>query len=566
MAQWLYDLWRVESGQDLIEYSLLLTFFALTIMGLVYGGSSSVQQFQRTANVDPREHSPACRQRGCVPAVVPRSSRYNRDDTAPMIKLRIVLLLAFPYFASAASLDSLTASARNLKGELAGEALLRLAAAPQLAASVKTELLELAFERASEAAEPYRRQASGLRLQAAGAFAKPYLQEMDGLSLRLRAVEAMLPVDLPRALRLFERIPPVSLPPLKCQDVLVYDVSRLYDVLDAIVHRGFTAAEASGGPAQLLERYAVVTSPFQAGPLARVIAGAGLPDAAFSAVVAVYAKALGRLQADDRSFSAARTLGAEIEKLAAECRRRGISALPLLESYRVYLVIHLSSARCADSDLTLTGTASSTAQGAGEEAAPGDVITFFNRKLRIDPLKPIEELESTPTRLEGTVATRLPCQSAGCQSFAARYQELFFSGNGQPLPVAARETPEWAERLRAVLQLLSGWKPDREPGAIQFREKAEAYALLLGLVPAGPNRDLVMRAELGFLEDHPLRNSNPLEWFLPVNALVGRTTLDPAGMAASAGSLRSSKDPVIALFANLEQALPRSPERILPLL
>ena len=89
---------------------------------------------------------------------------------------------------------------------------------------------------------------------------------------------------------------------------------------------------------------------------------------------------------------------------------------------------------------------------------------------------------------------------------------------------------------------------------------------MLGLTPSGAARDLVFNAQLAFLENNPLRNTNPMEWFLPVNALIARTTLDPAGFAAIAEKLRKSSDPVIALFAALEQALPRTPDRILPLL
>ncbi len=472
--------------------------------------------------------------------------------------LRFVPFCLFALSASAGSLESFIGPAQALQGEFSSEALIRIAGARELAPARRMELLELAFDRAGAAREPYKRRPIGLRVQAASGYAgKVYLQDMDALSLRLRAVEAMLPLDAGRARALFGRIPPIVLPRLKCQDAYVYDVSRFYDVL----------AELTGPePGKLLERYAAVTAPEQAGPMARLIAASGLPDAEFSAVLSVYSKALGRIEASDRAFSSARLLGRDIQALAAECARRKIPALGLLENYRVYLVIHLSSERCAD-DETLGGVAVFMSTPTAADLDAVDMANFFNKNLRQDPLKPIEESDSTPTRLEGTAAMPRLCESAGCRAFAAEYKKLLLGANGQPVPAAARETTEWATQLRAALSSLPAWKPEtgEDPG-FQFLEKASAYSQLVGIAPAGETRDLVLHGLLDFLEKNPLRDSRPAEWFLPVNALIGRTTLDPAGLAGIAEAMRKSPDPVIALFAGLEQAAPRSPDRILPLL
>ena len=61
----------------------------------------------------------------------------------------------------------------------------------------------------------------------------------------------------------------------------------------------------------------------------------------------------------------------QIELLAEECRRHKISALPLLEAYRMYLVHHLTAARCADDELQMpVGAASGF-------ATPHEVIPHF---------------------------------------------------------------------------------------------------------------------------------------------------------------------------------------------
>ena len=51
-----------------------------------------------------------------------------------------------------------------------------------------------------------------------------------------------------------------------------------------------------------------------------------------------------------------------------------------------------------------------------------------------------------------------------------------------------------------------------------------------------------------------------------MNALIIRTFADPAGMQATMRDLRRSSDPVIALYAQLEQLLPRPIQGTLGLL
>ena len=89
---------------------------------------------------------------------------------------------------------------------------------------------------------------------------------------------------------------------------------------------------------------------------------------------------------------------------------------------------------------------------------------------------------------------------------------------------------------------------------------------LLNLAQNGPNRELVLRACLDFVNQNPFQKANRVEWFLPVNALIGRVALDAAGLSGFAEELKQAKDPLIQLYANLELLAPRSAEKILPLL
>jgi len=50
MAQWVYQFWREEDGQDLVEYTLLMAFVMFTIIGLASGFGSSVAGITSTSN------------------------------------------------------------------------------------------------------------------------------------------------------------------------------------------------------------------------------------------------------------------------------------------------------------------------------------------------------------------------------------------------------------------------------------------------------------------------------------------------------------------------------------
>ena len=50
MAAFLCNFWREEEGQDLIEYSLLITFIAIACAALVSSGRPAVNSIWRISN------------------------------------------------------------------------------------------------------------------------------------------------------------------------------------------------------------------------------------------------------------------------------------------------------------------------------------------------------------------------------------------------------------------------------------------------------------------------------------------------------------------------------------
>jgi len=192
-------------------------------------------------------------------------------------------------------------------------------------------------------------------------------------------------------------------------------------------------------------------------------------------------------------------------------------------------------------------------------------VDFFNTRLRIDPLERIEEVESTPSRLEANAPRQQTCQDAECQAVVTRFRGLFMGADGRPSRPADRESKEWQSALEAVLSDLKKWAGDRSTPEV-FRNKAILYGDLLNLAPPGAARNTVLHAELEFLQAAKDGEGNRIEWFLPLNTLLAHTVLDPAGYGAFAAELRKSSDPVVSVFARLEAVAPRSADRLMSLL
>jgi hypothetical protein len=492
--------------------------------------------------------------------------------------MKTLALILLPMLSAAADapagIDALLDAARAAPAEFAADATIRIAALDQLEKARRIELLDEAFRRASGAQQPYKRHATFLRAGPSSYLNRAYGQDLDILSLRLRAIDALLPLDAQKARDLFVQIPPPRTPRLQCGDFLIYDVGRFYDTLGSIAGQSFTAQEVQAGePFRLLQRFTgAITSPVEVAPVARMLAAAAnVKDTDFRALVDSFAGALGKISGDDRSFAFSITAGKQILALVEESKRRQSSPLPLLEAYRLYLVNNLSAARCADDDSMLGNAASFgfvSGQAVDQEAQ--NAVAFFNQNLRMAPLQPIQEQETTPSRLEGVATGLRACEDAGCRAIAGQYRGLVFGENGSPYTPGQKETPAWRGKVRDFLAALSRWQEsaseEAPPAADHFRMKAGSYGDLLNLVLNGPDREVVLRAMLDYLKQNRFQRENRMEWFLPVNALIGRVALDPLGMGRLAEELGKVDDPIMALYAKLEAVAPRTPDRIMPLL
>ena len=462
--------------------------------------------------------------------------------------------------------------ARQAPGEFGADALIRIASTDKLDKPTRVQLLEEAFRRAAEAQQPLKRQASILRVAgAAGFLQRAYQQNLDALSLRLRAVDGMLPLDPAKARALFLEIPALSVPKVTCDDYLVYDVSLFYEVLNKVARQSFNAKEvAVGDPIRLLDQFAgSINSAAQVEPAARMIAASGAANRDFETLVTSFAGALGQIYGDDRTFTATLSPASqEIFALLEDARKRGASTVALLEGYRRFLVNNLSGQRCADDDLMGNGQAYTLSSGGKVDTLGSAAADYFNQKLAKPPIQPLREEEVTPSKIEGAASGLRSCQDPECKELANQYRGLIFDTTGTPLPAAQKDTADWRTRLQDFLNAMANWKPaSGDKGELdQFRDKCALFGSLIGIIPPGPDRERVLLAWLDYLDGNQVENEDRIGWFLPVNTLIGRVAMDPLGLGKLTEALRKAHDPVIALYVELERVVPRTPDQILPLM
>lgn len=458
--------------------------------------------------------------------------------------------------------------ARHAPGEFCADALIRVAALDKVDKATRIQLLEEAFRCAAGAQQPFKRQPSILKVAGtAGILKHVYQQDLDALSLRLRAVEAMLPLDPLKARGLFLEIPPLQVPKISCDDYLVFDVSLFYEVLGRIARQSFTAKEvADGAPVRLLSRFAGgINSASQVEPAARMLAESGSKDADFQALIAAFGGALSQIYGDDRTFTASvSAAGQQILALVEDAGKRKVSSASLVEGYRGFLVNNLAGQRCADDDLVENGQMFELGAGGAADVLGTAAARMFNEKLARPPVLPLREEEVTPSKIEGAASGLRSCEDVECKQLTSEYRALIFSAEGTAFSSAQRDSAEWRAKLQQFLASMADWKESTGiPDAEQFREKCALFNGLVGVAPAGPDRDHVLLAWLDYLEGNRIQQDDRIGWFLPVNAMIGRVALDPLGLGKLTEALRKSRDPVIALYIELEHVAPRTPVQIL---
>ena len=458
-----------------------------------------------------------------------------------------------------AELEALVVDARALPPEYAADVLLRLVESNKLTERAwQRELLPEAFRTAGGTQQPIKRRiAPGLNYAYTREDyeARAFGLNLDTMSLRLRAVNAMIKIDKRKAREMFSELP-TKLPftPLTCDDALVYTALDFYDTLTQIITMTFSAEEKARNEDVLFaQAYVdVMDAPEEVLPVSLLVERLGDSPARSAPLIHSYSMALTKIEADDRSFTAA---NADIAiSLARDCPKQGLSPDELLAAFRAYFVTHMRTSRCADDELGKYG--------------PGRVVLDrrmrqdLNAQLRADEsgaqsLMLVTEDEIKPQKVEGEAKLTPFFTTLTAQSLFRTAQALRFGMADEPQTEEERNEPKRGEQLTAWLNAMADWRGEGEASESDyFNQKCVLYQLLLEVWPTrGPAADTLLRQYIAFLREPARREENRAEWLLHVKRLLDSPRYGGgAERAQMLAELMNSGEPVLRVYAALQTA------------
>lgn len=456
--------------------------------------------------------------------------------------------------------QTLIANAMDAPPEFSADALLRIARSSRISPKTRRELIEYAFSVADRAQHPVQLGTAGrVASDQEGFLTYAYALQLDSLSLRCRAVKAMLQVNNGRAREMFFSISLPELPPLSCDDRLVYDVSAFYGALSAVLNNAFTEKEIERGDAvYLVDRYIdEMVSPVQLEPLAKTISEIKTSLPQLRLLVFNLSRRLQQIQDDDRAFSAGnkslveRSLGG----LLNVCKRRGVQADDLVEALRAYIVKHHKSKRCSDTVADLLK----------ERPTLPRYIDTFNNITRLlgsterKEIPPITLKEITPKEVKAVPASTPFFQSLKSRKLLERLRQLRFGHGTQELSAEEKSEQAWRDNVLEFLNEVNDWSGDDEAKAsVYFHEKAILFMNLVATVPPGPLYFRILDSYIGFLSDSSfLTKGDGIERLFYIDLLLrmGRA-LRGEESEKFERAIRSSRDVVLHLYATLDDIGP----------
>lgn len=449
----------------------------------------------------------------------------------------------------APEVEDLIGKARGAPPEFAADVLLRIAQSGRVPDRArKIELIEEAFRQAANAQNRVRRRAihSSAIDTRAGYLSDAFDLALDGLSLQARAVKALLKLDARKARQLLGEVPPLELPPLTCEDALVYMVSDFYEVVGEVAQTAFTPAEIEREEhVRFLEAYvAAMSSPVQIGGLVRAVVAQNLEPAQLELLMHAFSLALHRMADDDRSFWATWWADgfARLEELALACRRNRIPTIALQQAARNCLLNHYRGRVCAES----------VTEHAGENPYPRN-LDEINSVLRV--LGDVREAgagtiaveDAKPAAVEGGVKAEKYWQSVDSKNLLALVRKL------QKTPRVRNEV-EWQQAYEELMRGMDAWSPSSEASELDyFHQKCVLFKGLTQTLPWGKHRANALQDLVNFLAQSDIRHENRIEWFLHANYAINMLRSGKKEDRAEAtAALASSRNPVFSLYLDVE--------------
>lgn len=433
--------------------------------------------------------------------------------------------------------------AESLPPEFAADIVMQVAEnGASLTASQKTGALKKAFDEAAQDQDGVSHRPWGTNVEetSEGLHALAlFIGRLDRISQQSRAVQDMAEID-PKLARV--ELGMIALPrldPIPCQATWSYFPDAYYEAVARVMETAFSPKEISSGQRGEFLTSVVngVVSHSQLPPVARLIAAPDLSGAELAAVISPYIYALDRLRGDAHSFywTASRHSVDEFAALVARLDKQGIGALPLIASYRRYLVANFKTTPCSPLEAPDNGKLPLALQEFNDK---------FSNRLQAAGLTVITHDEIKIEAKEGP-----PTESGPSRWDSKEYSDLLLSL--QELPDMPREDPSIEAKYQEYLLRLNGWSNQSEPETEFFHQKSMFYSGVIERLGHSVMRTNVLLDFVKFLELNSYQQVSKVDWFFYARRLLDIST-QPAERSDVINALISSGDPVLNLYGRLE--------------
>jgi hypothetical protein len=445
-------------------------------------------------------------------------------------------------------LQEIVDASSTLQPPLASDAMIRVAtkvASP--CSTLATDLLQRAFDQADSVVPQMKyKLASGDGIPTDSRLYfehQTYELQQDRLSLQSRVVLAVVPLDAKLAIDLFQRIALPRPPSVSCVDAFAPDFSIYYQALGKVLEmrraqKARSDREAQASFLQLQEAASATTSPVQLAPLIKLLEEANLSPTQLSSLLSTLAAAIESFPVDDNSFNYRGDYSVVRAKtqLLELARKKKLSAGAFMHSFHDYLDRSMNGPHC-------TGNVPNSLKQLVS------LYESFNRRglasnAEIEPLS----LPTSAPPIEPPPNPGEYWQSPKTKELLIDAKHLNFDDNWQPFTDADRQTPEWQDRVRHLLNDMDNWSPMDEPDpAAYLHERCILFYRTLPYLPPGPLYDRITSSWVDTLAASSLQWDNAVEWNLEVSHFLrfsrkdGSTDLiPPAALAALKNSSNSN--------------------------
>jgi hypothetical protein len=446
-------------------------------------------------------------------------------------------------------LDTLLAGISSAPPEVAADVSLRIANSKLIDnKQKKIELLESALARSPEIQKKLKlRLREGLTDTPSGYLSAAYDLKLDALSLKLRVVQAMLPLDAQRARVMFAEIPKAKLPALTCNESLAYDLSEFYATLRQIQQKSFSSDEKLQKKDLIFVQSYVgdLVSPAQVGPVLRLITDSDFSPDDLALLTANLSSALTKILDDHRSFALSvkhDSVPEAFTRLIDTLNKKSVPTEELLKSFRSYLVRELSSAQC--SDMT---------QKLGQQTKSEKYIDYLNKWFA----DPIRDDEIKPARVDSAATVVQFWSSTESRRLLMGAKSLRFGRKESPLTLEERSSSEWQQNMVQLLADLENWEGTSEPSeSVFFHEKCNLFGALFQLAPDRALRTRVLLSFANYLRSAWAQQENRIGWLLHANDIRNKIrTLAGRERSKALDVLRNSGNESLQLYAQLDDLL-----------